>query len=135
MRCWTTPPSRPCCAEMLRLRGPRLSLRLCSGEAADVSRGGHLAAVCGKVHYWINSRKILTDIVSGAVARTATSRRRRATPAARASVQRSEGHGGRRLREPAASAAAVERYGGCLLYTSDAADDLPCVDLGGRRII
>ena len=25
--------------------------------------------------------------------------------------------------------------GACLLYTSDAADDLPCVDLGGRRII
>ena len=24
---------------------------------------------------------------------------------------------------------------GCLLYTSDAADDLPCVDLGGRRTI
>ena len=23
----------------------------------------------------------------------------------------------------------------CLLYTYDAADDLPCVDLGGRRII
>ena len=23
----------------------------------------------------------------------------------------------------------------CTLYTSDAADDLPCVDLGGRRII
>ena len=23
----------------------------------------------------------------------------------------------------------------CLLYTSDAADDLPCVELGGRRII
>ena len=23
----------------------------------------------------------------------------------------------------------------CLLYTSDAADDLPCVDLGGRRSI
>ena len=23
----------------------------------------------------------------------------------------------------------------CLLYTSDAADDLPCVGLGGRRII
>ena len=23
----------------------------------------------------------------------------------------------------------------CLLYTSDAADDLPCVDLGGRRIL
>ena len=26
-------------------------------------------------------------------------------------------------------------YTGCLLYTSDAADDLLCVDLGGRRII
>ena len=23
----------------------------------------------------------------------------------------------------------------CLLYTSDAADDLPCVDLGARRLI
>eukprot|EP00831_Metopus_contortus_P056979 TRINITY_DN4940_c0_g1_i3.p1 TRINITY_DN4940_c0_g1~~TRINITY_DN4940_c0_g1_i3.p1 ORF type:complete len:276 (+),score=56.57 TRINITY_DN4940_c0_g1_i3:22-849(+) len=28
----------------------------------------------------------------------------------------------------------VEQYT-CLLYTSDAADDTPCVDLGGRRII
>src|SRR5450756_3182639 len=27
------------------------------------------------------------------------------------------------------------RTKGCLLYTSDAADDLLCVDLGGRRII
>ena len=26
-------------------------------------------------------------------------------------------------------------YSLCLLYTSDAADDLPCVDLGGRRSI
>ena len=26
-------------------------------------------------------------------------------------------------------------YIDCLLYTSDAADDLLCVDLGGRRII
>ena len=25
--------------------------------------------------------------------------------------------------------------GACLLYTSDAADELLCVDLGGRRII
>ena len=25
-------------------------------------------------------------------------------------------------------------YKHCLLYTSDAADDTPCVDLGGRRI-
>src|SRR5680860_980059 len=28
-----------------------------------------------------------------------------------------------------------DTYYGCLLYTSDAADDLLCVDLGGRRII
>ena len=27
------------------------------------------------------------------------------------------------------------RYIICLLYTSDAADDMQCVDLGGRRII
>src|SRR5680860_1924373 len=29
----------------------------------------------------------------------------------------------------------TEPYSACLLYTSDAADDLLCVDLGGRRII
>src|SRR5450756_3251772 len=33
------------------------------------------------------------------------------------------------LSEPSSST------GGCLLYTSDAADDLLCVELGGRRII
>ena len=27
------------------------------------------------------------------------------------------------------------QYTTCLLYTSDAADDMQCVDLGGRRII
>ena len=31
--------------------------------------------------------------------------------------------------------AAEWMYRTCLLYTSDAADDLLCVDLGGRRII
>ena len=33
--------------------------------------------------------------------------------------------------------AMIHKSGGgtCLLYTSDAADDLLCVDLGGRRII
>eukprot|EP00657_Telonema_sp_P-1_P000836 TRINITY_DN1165_c0_g1_i1.p1 TRINITY_DN1165_c0_g1~~TRINITY_DN1165_c0_g1_i1.p1 ORF type:complete len:166 (-),score=10.71 TRINITY_DN1165_c0_g1_i1:29-526(-) len=30
---------------------------------------------------------------------------------------------------------ATAEYENCLLYTSDAADDLLCVDLGGRRII
>ena len=30
---------------------------------------------------------------------------------------------------------ACELFWTCLLYTSDAADDLLCVDLGGRRII
>ena len=29
----------------------------------------------------------------------------------------------------------AEQHAACLLYTSDAADDLLCVDLGGRRII
>ena len=29
----------------------------------------------------------------------------------------------------------IDMYDLCLLYTSDAADDTPCVDLGGRRII
>ena len=29
----------------------------------------------------------------------------------------------------------IPEYYPCLLYTSDAADDLLCVDLGGRRII
>src|SRR5450756_560751 len=29
----------------------------------------------------------------------------------------------------------IAAYSVCLLYTSDAADDLLCVDLGGRRII
>ena len=28
-----------------------------------------------------------------------------------------------------------KKYFNCLLYTSDAADDMQCVDLGGRRII
>src|SRR5680860_1893675 len=32
-------------------------------------------------------------------------------------------------------AVTMERLEACLLYTSDAADDLLCVDLGGRRII
>ena len=31
--------------------------------------------------------------------------------------------------------AVFKRYYDCLLYTSDAADDMQCVDLGGRRII
>ena len=29
----------------------------------------------------------------------------------------------------------INQFINCLLYTSDAADDTPCVDLGGRRII
>ena len=30
---------------------------------------------------------------------------------------------------------ADDSYQACLLYTSDAADDLLCVDLGGRRLL
>ena len=29
----------------------------------------------------------------------------------------------------------LKKYYGCLLYTSDAADDLLWVDLGGRRVL
>ena len=35
----------------------------------------------------------------------------------------------------AAATIRSKRIRNCLLYTSDAADDLLCVDLGGRRII
>ena len=34
-----------------------------------------------------------------------------------------------------ASGKVPDSYEGCFLYTSDAADDLLCVDIGGRRII
>ena len=37
--------------------------------------------------------------------------------------------------DPVARTADVQGMCTCLLYTSDAADDTPCVDLGGRRII
>ena len=36
---------------------------------------------------------------------------------------------------PIAPATEIEAYMGCLLYTSDAADERSSVDLGGRRII
>ena len=35
----------------------------------------------------------------------------------------------------ASSCQRMPTYRPCLLYTSDAADDMQCVDLGGRRII
>ena len=38
-------------------------------------------------------------------------------------------------RPPKIDAAEQREQTNCLLYTSDAADDLLCVDLGGRRII
>src|SRR5680860_1910745 len=66
----------------------------------------------------------------------------------RSSMQRRASHKkGRRLSAPALgdpqkrgeclgfSGYSTARYLSCLLYTSDAADDLLCVDLGGRRII
>ena len=37
--------------------------------------------------------------------------------------------------KPAIHARQEAKIDSCLLYTSDAADDTPCVDLGGRRII
>src|SRR5450756_1378609 len=43
--------------------------------------------------------------------------------------------GALRSRAPLLQLDAAARHQRCLLYTSDAADDLLCVDLGGRRII
>src|SRR5450756_3145353 len=42
---------------------------------------------------------------------------------------------GRRGSTPRGAPVALPQAKACLLYTSDAADDLLCVDLGGRRII
>src|SRR5680860_83303 len=42
---------------------------------------------------------------------------------------------GEGVESPAIGDRVVALNMGCLLYTSDAADDLLCVDLGGRRII
>ena len=41
----------------------------------------------------------------------------------------------RKTRESLVAKTLIVLPGLCLLYTSDAADDLLCVDLGGRRII
>ena len=41
----------------------------------------------------------------------------------------------RALGTPVISTRRCPEPGSCLLYTSDAADDMQCVDLGGRRII
>ena len=45
------------------------------------------------------------------------------------------GHEGKITKETVDELATVHGLDICLLYTSDAADDLLCVDLGGRRII
>ena len=44
-------------------------------------------------------------------------------------------HGGLRLARTRFTDESDDLVTICLLYTSDAADDLLCVDLGGRRII
>src|SRR5680860_1928862 len=56
------------------------------------------------------------------------------------SLIRDEETGSKEFRELVEEVAAVDSHLNdhgyiCLLYTSDAADDLLCVDLGGRRII
>ena len=48
-------------------------------------------------------------------------------------VRLASARGTRRLTDVAAELGVAPSI--CLLYTSDAADDLLCVDLGGRRII
>ena len=49
-------------------------------------------------------------------------------------AERADG-GGREVDHQRALGVDLARVFGCLLYTSDAADDLLCVDLGGSRII
>ena len=49
-------------------------------------------------------------------------------------VERSRGLGDVYKRQPQRECASTLTRS-CLLYTSDAADDMQCVDLGGRRII
>src|SRR5450756_2113498 len=75
----------------------------------------------------------------GAPARAPGAASRRAAATARALALGGRLHSGGDRRPLAAAvarrAAPLELPGGCLLYTSDAADDLLCVDLGGRRII
>src|SRR5450756_2840490 len=58
-------------------------------------------------------------------------------PAIKLSSVISTGFGvfGASLRRVAARDVCAAQISNCLLYTSDAADDLLCVDLGGRRII
>ena len=46
-----------------------------------------------------------------------------------------QGVGGDDLLDGQAAQPVNGRRRGCLLYTSDAADERSCVDLGGRRII
>ena len=52
-------------------------------------------------------------------------------------LDKGEHHIGKKIIEEAGEVwiAAEYQSDACLLYTSDAADDLLCVDLGGRRII
>src|SRR5665213_2103289 len=49
-------------------------------------------------------------------------------PARSLDAERSRGPGGRAAVRPGGLPLRLERYGACLLYTSDAADDLLCVD-------
>ena len=48
---------------------------------------------------------------------------------------RPSGHPGRMCQQWLGARRHVVLRDVCLLYTSDAADDMQCVDLGGRRII
>ena len=60
--------------------------------------------------------------------------KRQGSPALRAI--RSNGHDSHiRIARSPKTSRHQRRIGDCPLYTSDAADDLLCVDLGGRRII
>ena len=90
----------------------------------------------GDVYKRQGYRSATTTSTTTAASATAERRRIRSHVAA-------DGQAGRRRRgEPYVDVGASAVYRaderavcGCLLYTSDAADDLLCVDVGGRRII
>src|SRR5450756_2725816 len=86
---------------------------------AGLSSGSDCFVVCvGALPAWPLSRRLIPVAGQGGARWTIWSR----LPS------------GARPREHEAPGAREARTSHCLLYTSDAADDLLCVDLGGRRI-
>src|SRR5450756_135726 len=101
-------------------------------------------ATSGQLAAQMPQARQLSASITASLPSSLTSSGRGADPGRSTSVMAPKGHIVEQVSQPthwAASTceAAVPRrpaeVRNCLLYTSDAADDLLCVDLGGRRII